>query len=753
MVKRLNYFDGQFLRPKDFIDEQSYHIGMRQMHNSLLHTWGVANGLTPSANTGATQIKVSPGFAIDRYGREIQLDSDGLSDDLTAFAGKSPYVTIAWNEVPTDKSTEAGATGDTRIELQPLIKVVETPKSGEQLVLGKVALDAQGRFQSVDTSSGVRTMAGARGGDLSVISLTLTGLNIDAGQQPRLSVSTPGQVDVGGSLQVKADLGIAGRVGIGTTTPLTSLQISPKITDDARRSLDAGALMVIHQTPTSAAALNDPKDVLYLGRQGTSGQAYGAMATFKLSRYENAGGSNVGSRTRLDLALTHDNFNDVAVMSWLSSGNVGIGSANPTASLHLKDASSNRFTLRVQSAAANTANAWGGIGFSGEDANTKGAIIFQSLGADYSRGNLIFALNNAEDQTNASPADAVMTLASSGGVGIKGIVTAPAFVATNPMTNRMYPNDALIYQDIFAARDAGAIKKFGNPVYDDTTWTRSNPWNLRPIIKFGANGNTADGNGALVTVPAGYNTAWVRVLGERWNTIQAVFQDGAKENLGRWVGGFRSLNNFAPDGATADGAWVGRDHKDFPGVMAHEWLPIAAGRSGQLLLTAKDQTNAEFWISGLAFSRNPWSHAAQSAVAYYWASNGGTAVGWNSECWQHDVLAMINAGTKPIMKVPVLPSGRDKLLYIIEHNNNWVGAMHEGITVNGMAIERFTTTYDNPFARHWNSKCYERYLAARIPKELIQNRYLDVQIDLSLQPNNLNFREMGTHDFQVPAAP
>jgi hypothetical protein len=745
MVKRLNYFDGQFLRPKDFSDEQSYHVGMRQKHNSLLHTWGIANGLTPSADTGATQVKVSPGFAIDRYGREIVLDSDGLSDDLTPFAGKSPYVTIAWKEVPTDTSTESGATGNTRVELQPLIKIVETPKSGEQLVLGQVTLDAQGRFQNVNTSSAVRTMAGARGGDLSVISLTLTGLNIDAAQQPRLSVSTAAQVDLGGSLQVKAGLGVGGRIGLGTTSPLTSLQVNPKIKDDAGRSFDADALMVVHQTPTSATALGDPKDVLYLGRQGTSSQAYVAMATFKLSRYENAGGSNAGSRTRLDLALTHDNFNDKGVMSWLSGGNVGIGTTAPNYTLDVNG------TARLGGFTNDDKDEWPNVVWCRDTNNNwdEGLIKASSGRGHWGRAGFGIHMNESRHfafySTNWTP-----LLDIEGGTGrtyVKGVVTAPAFVATNPMTNRMYPNDdVLIYQDIFTARDIGAIKKFGNPGYNDTDYTKAKPWNLRSIIMFGSSGITADGNGALVTIPSKYDTVWVRVLGDRWNTIQAVFLDGAKENLGRWTGGHRSLNSFAPDGATADGTWV-----DNPGFMAHEWLPIPAGRAGQLLLTGKETTNLEFWISGLAFSRNPWSHVAQSAVGYNWAVNGGTKVGWNSDNWNNDVLAVINAGSKPTLRVPVLPSGRDKLLYIIEHNNNWVGALHGGITVNGMAIERFTTTYDNPFARHWNSKIYERYLAARIPKELVQGRYLDVQIDLSLQANNFNFREIGTHDLEVPA--
>ena len=86
-------------------------------------------------------------------------------------------------------------------------------------------------------------------------------------------------------------------------------------------------LKLFYPTVTSNTVLNDPKPLLVLGRDGTMGEAYGALATFNLSRYEN---SSTGSRTRLDLALTHDYYDDVDVMTLLSSGSVGIGTTAPS---------------------------------------------------------------------------------------------------------------------------------------------------------------------------------------------------------------------------------------------------------------------------------------------------------------------------------------------------------------------------------------------------------------------------------------
>jgi hypothetical protein len=124
----------------------------------------------------------------------------------------------------------------------------------------------------------------------------------------------------------------------------------------------------------------------------------------------------------------------------------------------------------------------------------------------------------------------------------------------------------------------------------------------------------------------------------------------------------------------------------------HQWTPIPARRAGKLGLISKSNTDKDFWIRGLAFSKNPWGHAAQSAVGYHWAVNGGSATGWSEPNWNSDSLAYIPSKTQLVLKVPVVPSGRDKLLYLIEHNSNWNGASHTAISVGGKPIERFMAT-------------------------------------------------------------
>lgn len=74
-IDRIRYYDGEFLRAFDYIDEQAYHVEMRRRLNRYLHVCGIVRGLTLSSDTqaGVTEVSILPGMAIDAYGREIYL--------------------------------------------------------------------------------------------------------------------------------------------------------------------------------------------------------------------------------------------------------------------------------------------------------------------------------------------------------------------------------------------------------------------------------------------------------------------------------------------------------------------------------------------------------------------------------------------------------------------------------------------------------------------------------------------------------
>jgi hypothetical protein len=497
--------------------------------------------------------------------------------------------------------------------------------------------------------------------------------------------------------------------------------------DQQRMALDRSGNLSVAGALTVMGAVA-AKDDLSVAGDLIAGRRLTVQGTLRLSPGSVVEGSQViGTDLLLDGAVTKSKLSitpaDIGALALAGGalgggltvgGDLGIGLLVPEAPLHIKS-QANQALLIQDSRPAGEATSY--IQWRTQNADN------WSIGRDAS-GKLVVCYGGSK---------AVFTIDTDGSVFAKDFIPA-----TNPLNHRMYPDDPQVYQDIFQALGK-AIVKLGNPNYDDKTYGPNNPWNGLPMIKFG-NNDQQDGNGAEITIPPDYDTVWVRVRGDRWNVIKAYYLDRDQEDLGLWVGGLRRLNSYSPDGSPPDEYW------DF-----HQWIPIPAGRAGRLALISKPHTNDNFWISGLAFSKNPWAHATQSARGYNWSINGGSGVEWADDSWNNDVLGKIPETKVALLKVPIVPSGRDKLLYMIEHNSNWNSALHTGIGVNGSPIERFLTTYDNPFARHWGTKPWCRYLAARVPASLISNsRYIDVTIDMSRQNRPLNFREVGTHDLDVP---
>ena len=160
-VKRLNYFNHQFLEEQDFRDEQHYHLEMRRRHNRALHLWGVADGLRV-VRSGNREITVEPGFAIDREGRELVI-AGPLTREVTSAEHRGHlHVVLSYTErmEESDRRSNGGVEGYSRItEFTELIVTHEAHKSGPGVTLAIVHLDPEGNIQHIDESP--RQMAGS----------------------------------------------------------------------------------------------------------------------------------------------------------------------------------------------------------------------------------------------------------------------------------------------------------------------------------------------------------------------------------------------------------------------------------------------------------------------------------------------------------------------------------------------------------------------------------------------------------------
>ena len=218
-IKRLNYFDYQFLRQKDFLDEQQYHIRMRQLHNSRLHTWGIiAGGLLLSFDAGASQVKISEGMALDGQGQEIVQVGGTATGNLSGFSGKTVFITIAYGtpkEADLTTETQDGQAKNTRwLEIPEVGASPDRPADeSKMLILGQATIDANGVVTGVDMGAATgRRTAGVVAGDLVARSLALSAVGVADSQSPVLRQGAPGRADLAGSLSVTGNIDVAGRV-------------------------------------------------------------------------------------------------------------------------------------------------------------------------------------------------------------------------------------------------------------------------------------------------------------------------------------------------------------------------------------------------------------------------------------------------------------------------------------------------------------------------------------------------------------
>jgi hypothetical protein len=237
-----------------------------------------------------------------------------------------------------------------------------------------------------------------------------------------MGTNTTGRILFYTGLTERMTINTDGTVGIGASVPISRLTINPvPIQLPSVFDYSLSPITITNSNPTSTTAINDPKPVLHLCRDGTGGQSYASKATFNLCRYEN---SAANSRTRLDIALTNDAFNDVNIMSLRSDGTVGIGTTN-TFSYKLMvnsgiSTAATTYAMRIASGTfIDTGANFGTLIGLGTEINSwsKCAIGHVRTNA-YDVGSIVFLCRNTSDSTTCDMADEKMRINKDGNVGI-----------------------------------------------------------------------------------------------------------------------------------------------------------------------------------------------------------------------------------------------------------------------------------------------------------------------------------------------
>ncbi|HXZ08807.1 MAG TPA: hypothetical protein VEI25_12175 [Paraburkholderia sp.] len=138
--KKPGYFRGQLLLEDDFIAEQRYHASARYRHTLNLHGWGVVRGLEVT-RIDETTLAVSPGFAIDQHGHEIELHHEERLSLASVAEQSQVAISLVYEE--DAPSASGGEAGQHALNCYAVLSVaVGVPEAA--IVLATVHIDEKG---------------------------------------------------------------------------------------------------------------------------------------------------------------------------------------------------------------------------------------------------------------------------------------------------------------------------------------------------------------------------------------------------------------------------------------------------------------------------------------------------------------------------------------------------------------------------------------------------------------------------------
>lgn len=157
-LKRMNYFDFQFLKAEDFQDEQAYHLTVRRLLNSSLYSPGVVDGLNVQ-QVADRVVRITPGLAIDKDGQAI-IVLEPMQYTLTTST-PSVFLTAAFEAHQPDSGSDAFFdpinNQPTRTFERPrFAEQAQAPSADDEAILLATLLLTNGRITGVDNDSRLR---------------------------------------------------------------------------------------------------------------------------------------------------------------------------------------------------------------------------------------------------------------------------------------------------------------------------------------------------------------------------------------------------------------------------------------------------------------------------------------------------------------------------------------------------------------------------------------------------------------------
>jgi len=140
-MKRVRFYNGQFLRDEEFVEDQKYHIDRQRRHERLLHVAGITEGLVVTAASDGKSVTVSTGSAIDDQGRQILLDK-ATAVNIPAGATGTMLLELSFSESESDPSDpKSTVKANTRFVQNPSL-TIKAQRTAGSVLLAELPINA-----------------------------------------------------------------------------------------------------------------------------------------------------------------------------------------------------------------------------------------------------------------------------------------------------------------------------------------------------------------------------------------------------------------------------------------------------------------------------------------------------------------------------------------------------------------------------------------------------------------------------------
>ena len=357
----------------------------------------------------------------------------------------------------------------------------------------------------------------------------------------------------------------------------------------------------------------------------------------------------------------------------------------------------------------------------------------------------LFSVNNRAISTEAANLEEAKSTIESSILSTNTTIHDPAFYNIRKHRETMYEYGPT-HKDILSLLHSGGGIMEVHPeavdfddFWDTYTWRVGIQENLQISgLQIGVGESDEDGNnGFVIDIPEGYDTLIFQTY-INWEYSTCHFKGNYTDNgeiIGSWGGSkphkITPMDNIAPR------------------FRSLEIAPFAIPnlRPGKILLYSGQ--NNDCYITELTFAKNLHGHAATLPSIFLSAFNGGFLDGADYTLVYTDemVLSDFTDNMLPNFKIPVVPNGKKKLIYIIHERDNFEETNGVQYTsVNDIEI-RMKVDIDNVFSRTINRSDDDDsgFYGAIIPEEadLGDSKWLDFEI---YSDSMFRLYEIGTID-------